>query len=271
MRRALSAFGAQVIHAVKRGDIDDKQQIDRKRVEHRAAAQQVIKNIVGRAVAAHQKHIVVGQKHVGDIRRDAEAGEDGEGDRHILFLQARRARDHHVERRKTGDAVRQSRGDVVKRDHRIRAVVVAGAVGAEHRTQQPEDRHEIERRLLHSAFCERRKRDGDQLDAAKKERQDIKPGQRVVVAEADDDDLNEFDPVHPDRRDRQGLELFPETAAAVPDAQKHRQRDHHDHQRGNENQMLGGEIPLGRAAVPAESEKFLQKSVPPFSRILCFV
>ena len=109
------------------------------------------------------------------------------------------------------------------------------------------------------------------LDAAKKERQDIKPGQRVVVAEADDDDLNEFDPVHPDRRDRQGLELFPETAAAVPDAQKHRQRDHHDHQRGNENQMLGGEIPLGRAAVPAESEKFLQKSVPPFSRILCFV
>ena len=48
-----------MIYAVKRADIYQKQPDHDKRVKHRVAVHEIIKNIVRGAVAAHQKHIIV--------------------------------------------------------------------------------------------------------------------------------------------------------------------------------------------------------------------
>ena len=67
-------FGAdQAVDRVERDNIDDEQQDHAARIENLVAAHEVVEQIVGRAVAAHEEHIVIVEQVIGQQRAAAKA------------------------------------------------------------------------------------------------------------------------------------------------------------------------------------------------------
>ena len=193
----LVARGDEVKDAVEGEDIEDEQQHDADGVEDGVAADEVVDDIVGRAVAADQEHIVIVEKGVGDRRGDAEEEKNAEGDGDVLLFHACHTRDGDIERGKARDGVRDARDDVVKAEHGIGRVIVARGVGAKQRAEDAEDKDEVKRRLLEGAFL-RKGGNGerDQLDRAKEKRKRIQKVPRVARAEAAKDDLEQLKRIH---------------------------------------------------------------------------
>ena len=76
------------IGEIEQGNVDKEEQDNAGRIAHGASPDQIIQDVVGRAVAPLKEHVVVIKQLVGGKGRDAKAHEDGEGDPHILALHA---------------------------------------------------------------------------------------------------------------------------------------------------------------------------------------
>ena len=152
MGSAIRLFALLFLHEeeneVKSGDPQKKQRDDGERIKDRIPADERVKQIVRRAVAPHQEHIVVRDRDVGDVGGGAEADYDRERDRHVAPLHAYHPRDRDVEGDEAGDTVRYPRYDVIERQNGIRPVILPRPVRSENSGEEPEDEDKIERRLL---------------------------------------------------------------------------------------------------------------------------
>lgn len=63
-------------YCIEGGYVYKEQQNYYKRIKHRIATNEIVKDVVRSSVATHKEHIVVWNKHVGYVRRYAEEGED---------------------------------------------------------------------------------------------------------------------------------------------------------------------------------------------------
>ena len=78
-------------------NVKKEQNRDQYRVKNSVAADEVEKNIVGRAVAAHKEHVVVVYHNIHYVGNDAECGNDTAAEGNILFLHTRHTREGYVE------------------------------------------------------------------------------------------------------------------------------------------------------------------------------
>ena len=241
---------------IEKKNVNEEQSNDPDGVDHGVPADKVKENVVWGAVTAHKEHIVtfaVG-KNVDNIRRNAKARKNCVCDGNVFLFHTRHTRDDYVKSGKAGYGVGDSRHDVNKGDNGIRRVVVSRKICAEHRTEKAEDGNEIERRLLHSARRECRKRYRDKLYRAKEEREhaDDRPAVRAM-----NNDLYKLKAVDKNCRKDEHLVLVTVDPVSHFEAKIHRTRRHNYHKNGNERQMLPGHIALGltRKAKLAKPEK----------------
>lgn len=150
-----------------------------------AAVHEVIEYVVRSAVAAHQEHVVVGDEDVRDVSSCAKASENGKRDTDVFSFHAQQAGYRDIESGKTRDCVGDSRDDIVESEHGICGVVLAGAVGPQKGDKKAENKREVERGLLKTAFSERRQRKREQRNTAQKQRQHYKDMRKAVCAPAD--------------------------------------------------------------------------------------
>ena len=65
-------------------NVNEEQQDHAQGIEHRRAADEVVEDIVGRAVAAHEEHVVAVRDLVDQVGRNAEGHDDGIGDGDVV-------------------------------------------------------------------------------------------------------------------------------------------------------------------------------------------
>ena len=103
----------EIVNSVESDDVDKKESDYGERVDHGIAVHECIKDIVRRTVASHKEHIIIVDRDIGNVRGDAEARKDAEGDRDILFLHTCHTRDSDIKRGKARDRMRDSGGNVI--------------------------------------------------------------------------------------------------------------------------------------------------------------
>ena len=185
----------QIVHAVVDADVQDKQQHHQHGIQHFVAVYQIVEDVIGGAVTGHQEHIIVIQQYIGGIGSYAEAEQNGEGDMNIVLLHAGHAGDQDVQRGKTGNGMGQTGNHIVKRQHGVAAVVLTGTVSTQHRAQNAENAHKIQRSLFQATAGEGGHRNGDQLDTAQEQGQIVQPTHRVCAPEAQQHDLKQLQAV----------------------------------------------------------------------------
>ena len=162
------------------------------------------------------------------------------GDPNILLFQAGHAAENNIQSGEAGNTVGNGRYHIVKAQHGICSVVIAGANRTQYRAQHTKNADKVQSCLPDSALCEGSQRNGDQLDAAKKQGQIVKPVPGIFAAEAQQNDLEQLKAINQQRRPDQHPVLLPGQGVFVSQAQKGRKTDHDHHQRGDEHKMLPG-------------------------------
>ena len=131
---AFALIGDQVEDLVEAENVDQEQRHNQQGIQHTVSIYQIVKNVVGCAVASHQEHIVVIQRNVGYISCDAEENQNGVGDEHITLAHPLHSGEHNVQRCKAGNAVGDAGDYIVHRKNGVGVVVLGSTDCAEYGT-----------------------------------------------------------------------------------------------------------------------------------------
>ena len=104
------------------------------------------------------------------------------------------------------------------------------AVGTEHGTQKAEDQNEIQGGLTDPSLGKRRQRNGNELDAAQKERQLTLPYHRVAVTDTEKQDFEDLKAVNENRGYDQNLVLLTIGFVLLSQTEEDGKTDENDHQ-----------------------------------------
>ena len=183
-------------------DIRVEKEHDGDGVEYLVAANEIVENIVGRSVAAHQEHIVIIGGEIHDVSQHAERRQNPEHERDIFLFHTVHFRKRDIERAEARNGVGDARNDVVHRQDGVGVIVLSCAVRAKNCAENAEHEHEIECGFLQFALRECCDRQGKQLNAAQKQRQKVKNlSKAVFAAQANDDNFKQLKRVNGDSRD----------------------------------------------------------------------
>ena len=230
----------KVMHIVEAEKIDEKQSRNAQRVENGVTVYQIIQNVVGGAVALHQEHIVVVDEHVGNVCHNAEAQKDDSGGENGLSFQPCHTGDHDVKGSKTGNGVGDAGHHVIKGKDRIRIVILTCAIDTQHCAGDAENTDKVQGGFLDHAPGEGSQRDCQQLDAAQKQRQVVKPGAPALLPVAKHTDLEQLKSVDKDGGPDQDPVLYFGVQWFVSLAKQYCAEDHSGHQGCGKQQMLTG-------------------------------
>lgn len=219
-------------------DVDNKQENHADGVEKLISANKGHEHLIWRCIPAAEEHIVAVPHEVSQIRRHAEGTEDRGGDGDVPFFHARHAGDEDIQRRKSGEAVRDAGYDIIKGDNRVAGVVVARAVCAEDSAEKSEQCYKVERRFLYSALCECGEGNGDELYTAQKQRQNIYEIEWIAVAEGEDHDFEQFKAVNEDRCYDENAVFLALASVLVSLTEDDAAEKHYRHERCNECEVL---------------------------------
>ena len=244
------------VDAIEGRDIQEEQEDDDQGVEDPVSVDEVIEDVVGSAIAAHEEHVVVGESDVDDVGDDAEGDQNQEGDGDVFLLHAHHAGEGDVNRCEARDGVGDAGIDIIEGENGIGGEVLASAVVAHGSAQDAEDQDEVQAGFLHPSLGESRQRDGDELDAAKEQRQVIEEMSGGVIADGDHDDSQDIEEIDDETRPHQDAVLGFFVLMTEHQAKPNAHEDHDGGQNGHEKQMLPGKIPFWCPLVSSESKKF---------------
>ena len=246
----------QIEDTVEGGYVDQEQAYHADGVKNGVAAEEVVENIVGSAVALLQEHVVGAQGRVREIRGDTEDSENGVGDGDIAPLHAGLTRQDDVEGGEARDAVGQPRGYVIQREDGVGVIVLSRPNRAEDGAQETEDEDKVQSGFSDPSLGKGRQGNGDELDAAQKQGEVVLPGGGIVAAVAHDGDLGDLDGVHKDGGGDQDPVFGAGIPSAVAESQPDGQSEHGKEQGSRKQDMLPGQVALGLAGIAADAKKF---------------
>ena len=255
---------------VKCGYVDEEHGDHTDGVEDGVPADEVIEDVVGGSVALHEEHVVGAHGDIAKVGGDTEGAQYGKGDPDVPLLHAGQPRQTDVQGGKARNAVGHARGHVVQGQNRVCVIVLPRPNGAQNGPQKTEYENEIQSGLPQPSLGKGGQGDGDELNTAQKQGKVVLPGGGIVAPIEHDRDLEDLHGIHEDGGDHKGEILLPLTSAAVAQTQPNGQGEHGKDQAGDEDQVLGGEIPFRLTGIAADAEKFFHKVTPFCGGESCF-